>query len=345
MSETGSKKNSTMIALAVVLVVAVILSVVLLSQRSSLSAQVDTLTEELAESREAWETTAAEKEAIEAELQQAQSDLREAEMALEESTIKIGQLESDLAEAERVRVEAQTSLNTVYEQIDGVMSTLNYARSVLSGEDVPAETPLPAADDEVPPVAPADDEIPPVTDEAQTDGEPEPEAAEAPEAPTEEPDAEPADETAEEPDAEPADESAEEPAEESENAADEVNALAADPEPVELGTVTDLPDGETAAPEIPEDAMALEVVLEDETTLTLYVKVEEDAITFLYAEELDEAFLEQFIGKVLPVALASDEEPEGIAPIEDDEATTQAVIDAINSLIPAEDEAPEAEAA
>ena len=41
MSESSSKKNSTLVALVVVLVVAVILAVVLFGQRNSLSAQVD----------------------------------------------------------------------------------------------------------------------------------------------------------------------------------------------------------------------------------------------------------------------------------------------------------------
>ena len=54
MSESSSKKNSTLVALVVVLVVAVILAVVLFGQRNSLSAQVDTLTDELAQSQQAW---------------------------------------------------------------------------------------------------------------------------------------------------------------------------------------------------------------------------------------------------------------------------------------------------
>ena len=323
MSENGGKKNSTMIALAVVLVVAVILSLVLFNQRNSLSAQLDNLTEELAESRQTWESTAAEKETIEAQLQNAQDALREAETALEESTTKIGALQSELEESQRVREEAQGTLDTLYLQIDSLTETLNYARNVLAGateepaDDEEVETEAPEADeaeDELPLIAPVLDGAAEVTEEPAEEPEAteepteEPEAEEATEEPAEEP------EVTEEPTEEPeAEEATEEPAEEPADEPDEI-----------IG--------------IPEDAVELEVVLEDETTVLLYVQVEDGEITFIYSKDIDLAFLEQFVGKTLPVVLLSDEEPEGIAPIEDDEATTQAVIDAINSLIPAEDE-------
>lgn len=295
MSETGGKKNTTMIALAVVLAVAVILSLVLFNQSRNLSAQVDTLTEELTESRATWENTAAEKETIEAELKGAQDALREAETALEESTTKIGSLQTELDEANRVRTEAQTTLDTLSGQIESLTETLDYARSVLAGA-----TEEPAEETEAPEAA-----------ETQA-----PEAAE-----TEEP-------------------------EDTDQPMPLIAPFASAVEAVE-NTETEEPAAEEATPTdipvIPEGAAELEVVLDEETTLTLYVLIEDDQIAFIYGEGLDEAFLEQFIGKTLPVAVASDEEPEGIVPLEDDEATTQAVIDAVNSLV-RDGETPDGEA-
>lgn len=349
MSETGSKKNSTMIALAVVLAVAVILSVVLFNQRNSLSAQVDTLSEELAESREAWETTAAEKEAIEAELKETQDNLREAETALEESTATISRLEADLAEAERVRIEAQASLDIVYDQIDGLIVTLDYARGVLGGEPVaPIATAEPAAEPVDEEALVADDEEPtePVADDEEIADDPADDAGETADEPLE--DMEVTEPAADEPEAD-----TEADAEAPEALAAELALIDVEPvaEPVEtdtdlVGTATDLADadGETDVPEIPEDAVALEIALNDETTVTLYVLVEDGTITFIYAEDIDEAFLEQFVGKTLPVTPVSDEEPEGIAPIENDETATLAVIEAVNSLF-TEDEPVEEEAA
>ena len=303
MSEQGGKKNSTMIALAVVLAVAVILSLVLFNQRNSLSAQVDTLTEELTESRETWENTAAEKEEIEAELKDVQDALREAETALEESTTKIGSLQSELEEAQRVRTEAQNTLDTLSGQIDSLTQTLDYARSVLAGT-----TEEPAAEEETPaPVEPEE------TEPAETA---EPEATEEPMpliAPIEEAiyTAEP--EATEEPTEEPEVEETEAPAEDE-------------------ATVTDIH-------EIPGNAVKMEVALDEETVLTLYVLIddEDEEIVFVYGEGLDVAFLEQLIGRQLPVLLASEEEPEGIELFDTDEETAMAVIDAINSLLPAEE--------
>ena len=68
MSENSAKKNPVLITLCVVLIVAVILAVVLFNQRANLSAQVSALNDELAASRTSWETTAAEKEELEAQL-------------------------------------------------------------------------------------------------------------------------------------------------------------------------------------------------------------------------------------------------------------------------------------
>ena len=368
MSETGNKKNSTMIALAVVLAVAVILSLVLFNQRNSLSAQVDVLTEELAESREAWENTAAEKEAIQEQLNGVQDALLEAEIALEESTGKIGELETELEEAQRVRTEAQSTLNTLSEQIGSLTETLDYARSVLAGA---TGEPAAAGDDSA--VAPMtvdgedetlpDGEAPDADTEGEDAEEPadetEGEDAETPDADadTEGEDAEETadeteDEDAEAPkaDAETEGEEAEEPADETEG--EDAEAPEADAEtegeeaeepagePVDViapllmteqdpATETDL-----TVPEIPEDAQMLTIDLIDQDLVVLYVVLdEENTITFLYAENLDEAFLEQFIGKMLPVALLSDEEPEGIEPIEDNLTMSQTVIDVLNALI------------
>ena len=337
MSETRGKKNSTMVALAVVLAVAVIVSLVLFNQRNSLSAQVDNLSEELAESREAWEATAAEKEVIEAELKDAQDALREAETALEESTVKIASLQDELVEAQRVRTEAKTTLEALSGQIESLTETLDYARSVLAGATEDPEEPV------------VIEPLPEETDEAEDTEAP---SEEPTEEPTEEPEAEeteePTEEPSEEPTEEPEAEATEEPADEPEAEAEVTEEPAEEPEDEETeapaeaeATQTDIVDVE-----IPEDAVELEISVlrtvdgeEVEALYTLYVVVEDNTITFIYAEKIDEAFLAQFVGKTLPVALLSDEEPEGIAPIEDDEEMTLAVIEAVNGLLPAEEEA------
>ncbi len=69
MSEAKNKKNINLILLCAVLLVAVVLAIMLATQRSSLNNQIASLNEELTTSRTSWETIAAEKEELQAQHQ------------------------------------------------------------------------------------------------------------------------------------------------------------------------------------------------------------------------------------------------------------------------------------
>ena len=56
---------------------------------------------ELAESRAAWEDTAARKEALQEELKKVTEDLREAKLTLEESTARAEELREEIARLEK----------------------------------------------------------------------------------------------------------------------------------------------------------------------------------------------------------------------------------------------------
>lgn len=112
MSEKTQKKNPLFLILCIVLAVAVILAAVLFTQRANLADQVDALTSELSASRTAWETTAAEKESLQAQLTSVQNDLREAQTSLEESSAKIAELEPQIASLQGDVSQANLALGT-----------------------------------------------------------------------------------------------------------------------------------------------------------------------------------------------------------------------------------------
>ena len=90
------KSKALMLLLCIVLLSAITLSCVLFLHYSNLGIQLESTRSELSVSRTAWETTAAEKEALQEDLTTLKNDLKEAELSLSEAQERSGTLKEDI---------------------------------------------------------------------------------------------------------------------------------------------------------------------------------------------------------------------------------------------------------
>jgi len=88
--------KSTKVILCLVLVAALATMTVLFLRYRSGSQTLSALNAQLAESRNTWETLAAEKEALQKELKSVTNDLKEAQLSLQEATDRATELRSQI---------------------------------------------------------------------------------------------------------------------------------------------------------------------------------------------------------------------------------------------------------
>ncbi len=105
MSNTAKKPRTLLVLLCIVMAAAIVVSAVLLGQRTDLANQVSALTAELDASIATWQAKSADKESLQATLTATEDAIREAELTIEESEAASAKL--------TVQIDELTASNTV----------------------------------------------------------------------------------------------------------------------------------------------------------------------------------------------------------------------------------------